>query len=237
MNKHVKSCIRMIPLLFLSVSCEISSNHEGESDLPSVGTDELIINAELEAKALEVLSKRCLNCHNNLSAAFGVNLEGDTKQLIQRNFLSTNGAEYSYLYQSIIGSNSVSLMPPNNPLNAQEKLVIEDWLNEGISAPDSNIQNYYYSDVKEILENKCTSCHSPGSGVSFAEDYLPLSTYEEVLEIVSPGSPDSSLLWDSVSSGGLEKDKIDTSGTYMINISDEEMGIIYNWINQGANFE
>mgnify|MGYP001292454222 CR=1 FL=1 len=84
----------------------------------------------------------------------------------------------------------------------------------------------YYSDIQIIFnQNECAECHIGNQ----ASAGLRLTSYEEVINsgIVVPGNHQSSLLWLSVQDGWMPPYTLP-------DLSDENVNIIADWIDQGA---
>lgn len=77
----------------------------------------------------------------------------------------------------------------------------------------------YTTDIKPILDQRCTSCHSSTGRAS----KLPLTSYQEVKVQVKPGDATNSRLYQSLN-GGSMTGKADT----------QETETIKKWIDHGA---
>ena len=72
----------------------------------------------------------CVNCHNgneppDLSAGISY------QDLLNNGWVVPDDAESSILYQSLLGTNGVSLMPPGAPLTTAQINLVRDWINQG----------------------------------------------------------------------------------------------------------
>ena len=86
----------------------------------------------------------------------------------------------------------------------------------------------YYQEIQPIFNQYCTSCHIG----NFASGGLNLTTYEELMaggdsgSVVTPGDYENSLLWIMTDNGYMP--------LYDPNLSDENINLIKNWIEEGA---
>jgi hypothetical protein len=81
--------------------------------------------------------------------------------------------------------------------------------------------------VQTILHEYCatSSCH--GGSISPKFD-----TYTEVMKYVTAGSPESSKLWDYVTTNDYDKAMPPVNSNHELNITDKTL--VYNWIKNGA---
>lgn len=77
----------------------------------------------------------------------------------------------------------------------------------------------YMSNIKPILEQSCTGCHS---STGMRPD-IPLTGYENVTALVKPGDANSSRLFQAINGGKMTG-----------RLGPQETETIKNWINQGA---
>jgi hypothetical protein len=226
-------------LIFSYQNCNLAPVHEGEfvigSSLPELPEGEVIeVDPVLEEKALQILQNRCVSCHNNSFAEFGINLEGDSLSLVGRGLIVPGLPEASSLYKSVISqsrvADGITPMPIGNPLSSAEKSDLEQWIAQGVQRkqvggdPQARPEAYYYdSDIKPILEaHDCLQCHSGSSGNG---GYIQLDSYAKLMGFVTIGSEDS-LLYDSIVSGRMPKNRAP--------IPEEKQKIIRAWILNGA---
>ncbi|MEC9282376.1 MAG: hypothetical protein VX642_06670 [Bdellovibrionota bacterium] len=234
--------------LFAYQNCSVEAIHElGEASGSSTNsvTDTLAegerieINTELEQKALAIISSRCISCHNDFTAKFDVNVEGDTLELMDKGLIIAGLPEGSLLYKSMISSSrqtdGVSPMPPNSPLADSETAVIKDWIENGISIIKANngengeaeITYNYEEHIQPILQkNLCLDCHSEGiSSNASMGGYILLDSYERLMNFVQIGNS-YSLILDSIRQGNMPKNSEP--------MSDEDFNVLESWVNQGA---
>lgn len=59
-----------------------------------------------------------------------------------------------------------------------------------------------------------------------------LATYSDLMKLVTPGNPESSKLWDLVTTNNLNKTMPPVNATHELSVTDKT--ILYNWIKNGA---
>lgn len=81
--------------------------------------------------------------------------------------------------------------------------------------------------VQSIVKTYCVgaNCHGGKFGPN-------LSTYNEIMALVTPGSPETSKLWNLVTTNDLNKAMPPINIMHELSLT--EKGIIYNWIKNGA---
>jgi len=90
------------------------------------------------------------------------------------------------------------------------------------------LEGNFQSVFTNIIQPKCVRCHSG----SDAPHKIYLTSYEEIVggtvfpPLIVPGKPNDSSLYKSVLSGKMPKNRP--------RLSDAELGVLYNWILDGA---
>jgi len=81
--------------------------------------------------------------------------------------------------------------------------------------------------VQSIVKTYCVgaNCHGGKFGPN-------LSTYSEIMALVTPGSPETSKLWNLITTNDLNKAMPPINIMHELSLT--EKGIIYNWIKNGA---
>ena len=81
--------------------------------------------------------------------------------------------------------------------------------------------------VQSIVKTYCigANCHGGKFGPN-------LSTYSEIMALVTPGSPETSKLWNLITTNDLNKAMPPINIMHELSLT--EKGIIYNWIKNGA---
>lgn len=227
-----------IIILFSYQNCSLEPVHEGEIEFSSSipGEASLEIDPVLEKAALAVLQNRCIQCHNGSYSEFGINLEGDTLDLLGRKSIVIGLPEGSILYKTVVAesrqASGVSPMPTDGRLSEEEKEAIRVWIADGIKykaaeGEEPEPEYYYESNIVPIIEKyNCLSCHSSNSNNSAAQGgYILLDTYDDLMKFVAIGNEDS-LLLSSLKQGRMPKNADP--------ISDEDLDIITSWVLKGA---
>lgn len=86
----------------------------------------------------------------------------------------------------------------------------------------------YINQVKPILENKCIKCH----GIETVKEGLDMRTYESTMTgsfngaVIIPGDANNSLAIEQIAAGEMPK-----RGP---KVTPEELQLIIDWVNQGA---
>lgn len=66
--------------------------------------------------------------------------------------------------------------------------IVERWIDSGMS------REGYEAEVKAVMEEDCTNCHSTGSTMTEAVPDMPLTGYDEVMVFTTRGLPEGKLL-------------------------------------------
>jgi mono/diheme cytochrome c family protein len=183
-----------------------------------------------------LISANC-SCHTGGSSSGGVSLSSYTAIRAQ---VTPGNATTSRLYQSLIGSNGVSRMPPGGSLSPAQIQNVANWINQGAlnttgTSPPTTTpppitttgpgQVSYSRDVQPILNTYCVSCH----GSRNPQEGINLSTYTGTRAIVRPGNGTSSRLYQSLV-GANDVERMPPNQR----LSSAQIQTILNWINQGA---
>ncbi|MGZ5279382.1 MAG: c-type cytochrome, partial [Pseudobdellovibrionaceae bacterium] len=172
---------------------------------------------------------KCVSCHGSSG---GVNLESyqNAKQFLAQIQQST-----------MIGKR----MPkaPYSPLTNEEMQILAAWIQAGgpdaaqsgiptEPPPAAALEPTFDSVKSQILDKKCTICHSPGGKAQ----NIPLLTKDDLLnsplEIVIPGNPEESMLMLVLREGARKFMPPKASG--MTPLTNEQIEIIGSWISDGA---
>lgn len=222
----MKKVIAFILFTFTALSfqnCAVVGNSTDDpAELAALGTAEALISQE---KAMQVITQNCVGCHNPSNPQGGIGYLNDVNSLLYYRMIVPRDPGSSVLYQ-VIQSGS---MPPGNPLSQDELAAITLWITEGFNAATpvvtapviSNTLEPKFSNISaNILKPKCLSCHSADR----AAGGVNLSTYTATRNVVTPGLPNSSVLYTAVLPGGKMAGRL----------TQAETGIIRDWIMAGA---
>lgn len=84
---------------------------------------------------------------------------------------------------------------------------------------DNAVKVTYTSDIEPILANNCVRCHNPNGSVAS----LPLDSYNNVMNDIEVGDPESSELIEAVDGGEM-------SGM----LTTHQLQLLKKWIKEGA---
>ena len=218
----------IVGLSFLNSGC--SYRHEKESQTEISYSQELLGKVSYQLINKKILMPKCVLCHGHSG---GVSLE-------------TYAEVYGYIDKIKEVSITTSSMPkaPYPSLNDEERTLLATWIKAGApenalggsdtEMPPANerLLPTFASIKKNILQNKCLVCHSPGND---GED-VSLNSAEDMInsprDIVIPGDPDSSELVLSVLPTARKIMPPKRSG--ISQLKPEEIEIIKQWIMNGA---
>lgn len=146
----------------------------------------------------------------------------------------------SAAYKAIISTTGENRMPPDQPLSADNRIIIRLWIEQGAlltTCQDTSGQNNSYvnplacftRDILPALTSRCasTGCHD---AVTHREGYV-FTSYSTTMNAVSPGNPNNSKLYEVIwySSG---EEKMPPAGKPQLTTA--EIDSIRNWITYGA---
>ncbi len=190
---------------------------------------ELALKSSYQDVFNQVFKPHCVACHGSSSR---INLEN-----------------YQVAVQFLDAINRSAVvnrtMPkaPNKPLNGQEIALLAAWveakgpetpINGETPPPPPLPLSAKFDSIKEnVLIPKCINCHSAGGNAH----RVPSSTKEDLLnsplEIVIPGNPDESGLILVLQEGANKQMPPKDSGISLV--KENELNIIYQWIQNGAS--
>ena len=182
----------------------------------------------LETRAKAVLENRCASCHNSQNPQGGIDYITDTASLLYYRLVVPNDPGSSILFQTIQSGE----MPPDRPLSQSEVDAINQWITSGLTGvdvgapqpsqpPPSNTLEARFSSIQSrVFAVKCASCHMNGQALGG----VSLSTYNSTRGLLTPGAPNSSILYTSLLPGGKMANRASAS----------EMAVIRDWITAGA---
>lgn len=137
-----------------------------------------------------------------VTSVFQCRKTGDLAALLDRKY---TGGPDSTVYAAFYESNPVQ--PASNPADVND--VIK------------------FRSVQTIVHEYCATSNCHGGNIAPRFD-----TYSEVMRYVTPGSPESSKLWEFITTNDFDKAMPPVNSNHELNTSDK--GIIYNWIRNGA---
>lgn len=214
----------LVNLIIIPFSCQ----HEADG-LEMI--DEICFDNEI----LPIFQSSCSlsGCHDPGSA------EGD---YVLTNFIGIiKGVEPgkprdSEIYQSLTNIWSDKMMPPDQPLAEQNRILIRLWIEQGakyISCPDSmgngTLKVCFQRDILPVLISSCaiSNCHDAIT----AEEGLVYTNYTNTIKSVKPGNPFGSDLFEKITE--TDPNDIMPPPPYS-RLSQAQIDSIFNWISYGA---
>lgn len=177
----------------------------------------------------QIFSPKCLKCHS--SGSMSLKTYEDT---MNSGWVIPKDPKASKLYSEVESGD----MPKGGPpLSAEELNLISKWIELGAPKGEANPPaptptpeptpaptpepggvtfKFIY---RNILNPRCVGCHGGSGGYSF-------DRYKDVMEAVTPGDPEKSLLYTEVASGAMPDEGP--------KLSPEQVQQIKDWILSGA---
>ena len=143
---------------------------------------------------LPILQTSCgiSGCHDNATASEGfiaTSYESVTEAV------NPGDAGGSLLYRVITDINAENFMPPDSPLTAQQRSLIQIWIAQGaannscqVSSCDTTGAIQFSTQVWPAIQNNCTGCHnsSQSTGGVNLDSYQQVKYYSETLHNGTP---------------------------------------------------
>ncbi len=124
MKKLIQLVILITVGLFMN-SCYYDSIYEPINEDSDNGGEPGIVSYQNDIIPLWV---QCVGCHNGNEPP---NLEDDSYNELLNGYVVPNDADASVLYQSLLGINGVSLMPPGSQWPDSKINLVKDWIDQG----------------------------------------------------------------------------------------------------------
>ncbi len=184
----------------------------------------------LGAEAMEVLSAKCLTCHNPEKPEGGISDISDLGYLLYYRLVIPGQPEISDLIRVI----KEGSMPPGGGLSTSDLQSLNRWIQDGliddggtIALPGgSSALEPRYSSIKvRIINTKCLTCHS-GNTLSGGVD---LTTRASMNAVVAANNPNGSRIVNAIERPG--NDFMPRNGA---RLSATEIAAIRQWIQNGA---
>ncbi len=221
-----------IALLISFNSCK----HEG---IPADQFPEICFQDQI----LPIFQNSCASCHGGTRGEAG--LDFSTYSGIMK-AITPGDADKSKAYKAI--TSTFQLMPPNNALPEDKRILIRIWINQGAkettcSTSDTNtggtttqttqsgtLWACYDRDIQPILTNSCaiSGCHN---STTHKEGY-DFSTYAKTLNAIKSGNPGNSVLY-KVITASTSSENFMPPKPYS-SLSKAAIDTIYSWIKRGA---
>lgn len=217
----------LLPLVFLVNSCK----HDG---VPADQMPQICFTNQV----LPIFQNSCgtTGCHGG-SQGHGYNFT--TYAGIMQAITPGNSAK-SKAYQAI--TSTFQIMPPNNPLSTNDRTLIRLWIDQGAkettcatggttttTTKSGTVWACYDRDIQPILLSSCavSGCHDAVSH----HDGVDFSSYAATMYRIKPGSPQTSSLYNSITSKSSES--LMPPKPYSP-LSKTAIDTIYSWIKRGG---
>jgi mono/diheme cytochrome c family protein len=195
--------------------------------------------AMLQQLARSIMIDNCASCHTATGGPGNVYNLTDSVHLISSGLVVPGNPEQSQIYQSIVSG----AMPPGGSLSVNDKVIVREWIvamadpsngSGGSNGPapvpspqgtptSTPPPNVSFADLQAtIFQLKCTGCH----GATAPAAQINLTTYAGVRTQVNLGTPSSSKLYLSVTTGGMPKNAAA--------LASGDINKILYWIQNGA---
>ena len=165
-------------------------------------------------------------CHNSKDKEDGISVETYEDVLEEIRPGNANRSEH---YRSITEDpDDDDFMPerPRDPLLAAEIKIIGDWINQGAENTDCSVPcdataTSFKQNIQPLFKTYCYGCHQAND----QQGDISMEDYEHILEYVRDGS----LL------GSMKHDRdYDAMPLYLDKMTDCQIALVENWINEGA---
>lgn len=180
-----------------------------------------------------ILNTRCVICHRGATAPGGYDLSSYEGVLAGGRIVAGNPAS-SEMFQRV----DTNSMPPGNPLTAEQKAIISQWIQNGAKndapvgglpggtptdpPPLPPLEPKFNSIMANIIGPRCLSCHDSTQ----RKGGVVLQDYQSLMRQVVPRDAEASELYDV-----LEDNEMPASGGAL---TFQQKETIRQWINQGA---
>lgn len=212
-------------LFFQNCSALRSPNEEGSATALSESD-------VLGKQALDILSAKCLTCHNSDKAEGGISDITDLNYLLYYRLVIPGQPEISDIVRVI----KDGTMPPGGGVTTEEIKTINKWIMEGLIDDSGNValpgsssqlEPTFNSIKTRIFNTKCLTCHTANN----ASGGTNLDTYDTLIASnrIVAGNPSGSRLVQSVERTGT--DFMPRGGA---RLSSAEIAAIRLWIQNGA---
>lgn len=221
----ISACLVML-VSFQNCSAVRSANGDAKSSR-SLSEQDL-----LGKQAMEILSAKCLTCHNPEKPEGGIYDITDLNSLLYYRLVIPGQPEISDLIRVI----KEGSMPPVGSVSISDLQVLNTWIQEGllddsggVTLPGGSaaLEGKYASVKIRIINTKCLRCHSGGT-LSGGVDLTTFAT-TTANNIAIAGNPNGSRIVQAITRPGA--DFMPRNGT---RLSQAEIDAIRAWITDGA---
>lgn len=204
----------------------------GQANSSSKSAKALSESDVLGAQALEILSAKCLSCHNPDKPEGGISDITDLNFLLYYRLVIPAQPEISDVIRVI----KDGTMPPGGGVSTTELQALNRWILEGLIDDSGNVAipdgsatlEARYSSIKtRIINTKCLGCHSGGN----PSGGIDLTTYANTVanNIARAGNPGGSRIVNALERPG--NDFMPRNGA---RLPASDIAIVRQWIQDGA---
>lgn len=222
----IVSLISSFSILIVSFQ-NCSAVRSANSDSVSVSLSESDV---LGKEAMEILSAKCLTCHNPEKPEGGISDITDLSYLLYYRLVIPGQPEISDVIRVI----KEGTMPPSGSVSTTDLQALNRWILEGLIDSSGNVTipggssqlEPTYSSIKvRIINTKCLRCHSGGN----PSGNVDMTTFAGMGPVVAAGNPNGSRLIQAVER---------TGGDFMprdgARLNASEIAAMRQWIASGA---
>lgn len=224
-----------IAFLFFTLIISFNScKHEG---IPADQFPEICFQDQI----LPIFQNSCASCHGGTHPEAG--LDFSTYSGIMK-AISPGDADKSKAYQAI--TSTFQLMPPNNALPEDKRILIRLWINQGAKETTCTSDNSggtttgttqsgtlwacFGRDIQPILNSSCavSGCHDSKT----RKEGYDFSSFANTLKAVNAWNPTSSKLYKVITASSSSEDFMPPKP--YSGLSKAAIDTIYSWIKRGA---
>ncbi len=197
-----------------------------------------------------ILEQNCIKCHGEEQKKGGLRLHTKADALKggdsgEPAFVAGNSAKSPLYTLTVLPASDEKAMPPqpkNPALSKSQTETLKAWIDQGAKWPAGATlaavkRVEFVTDIQPILEFNCVACHREGHN----KGGLRLDTRETAFaggdsgKGIVPGKPKDSLVYTSVSAP-TNSDKLMPPLEKNGPLKKEEIDLIFQWIEQGAEW-
>jgi len=197
-----------------------------------------------------ILEQNCIKCHGAEQKKGGLRLQTKADALKggdsgEPAFVAGNSAKSPLYTSTVLPASDDKAMPPqpkNPALSKAQTDLLKAWIDQGAKWPDDAKlvavkRVEFVKDIRPILEFNCVACHREGhskGGLRLDEKDLAFAGGDSGKGIV-PGKPKDSLVY-TATSVSTNDDKLMPPLSKNGPLKKEEIDLIFQWIEQGAEW-
>jgi hypothetical protein len=129
----MKKIIRILMMIIISLAvtaCYYDAYPVENDNDPGDGGDGGPVIPEISYQTdIVPLWVQCTGCHK--AGSVPPNMEDDSYDNLINGYIVPGDAEASILYQSLLGSDGIELMPPGSQWPASKSDLVKNWINQG----------------------------------------------------------------------------------------------------------